>query len=57
MGDLFKIGDRVSVIVYAIGNKFPWVVNSIDGCMVEISQIGQPNEWVHFSEIIHYIDD
>lgn len=57
MSDLFKIGDRVRVIVYAIGNKFPWVVNSIDGCMVEILQIGQPNEWVHFSEIIHYIDD
>ena len=37
----------------ALGNKYTWMVESIDGIMVEISQVGQPNEWVHYSEIAH----
>ena len=51
----FKKGDQVVVITNALGNKFTWEVVGFDGCMVEISQIGQPNEyeWVHYMEIAY----
>ena len=49
----FKVGDKVFVTTIALGNKFTWGVVGFDGCMLEISQIGQPNEWVHYSEIAH----
>lgn len=55
--NIFEVGDKVVILTLAIGNKYPWKVDSIDGCMIEISQIGQPNEWVHFSEIVHATDE
>lgn len=48
---MFKVGDKVVLLTLALGNAYLWKVVSIDGCMIEISQTGQPNEWVHFSEI------
>ena len=50
---IFEVGDKVIVLTNALGNKYTWIVESIDGIMVEISQVGQPNEWVHYSEIAH----
>lgn len=55
--NIFEVGDEVIVLINALGNKYTWKVKSIDGCMVEISQIGQPDEWVHFSEIAHATDE
>ncbi|MEQ1068602.1 hypothetical protein [Acinetobacter lwoffii] len=49
----YEAGDKVVVLTNALGNKYTWIVKSIDGIMVEISQLGQPNEWVHYSEIAH----
>ena len=51
--NIFEVGDKVIVLTNALGNKYTWIVESIDGIMVEISQVGQPNEWVHYSEIAH----
>lgn len=51
--NIFEVGDKVVVLTNALGNKYTWIVESIDGIMVEISQLGQPNEWVHYSEIAH----
>ena len=51
--NIFEAGDDVVVLTNALGNKYTWIVKSIDGIMVEISQLGQPNEWVHYSEIAH----
>ena len=51
--NIFEVGDKVVVLTNALGNKYTWIVESIDGIMVEISQVGQPNEWVHYSEIAH----
>ena len=51
--NIFEVGDKVVVLTNALGNKYTWMVESIDGIMVEISQVGQPNEWVHYSEIAH----
>ena len=51
--NIFEVGDKVVVLTNALGNKYTWMVESIDGIMVEISQLGQPNEWVHYSEIAH----
>ena len=51
--NIFEVGDDVVVLTNALGNKYTWIVKSIDGIMVEISQLGQPNEWVHYSEIAH----
>ena len=51
--NIFEAGDKVIVLTNALGNKHTWIVESIDGIMVEISQVGQPNEWVHYSEIAH----
>ena len=51
--NIFEVGDKVIVLTNALGNKYTWMVESIDGIMVEISQVGQPNEWVHYSEIAH----
>ena len=53
---IFEVGDKVVVLTNALGNKYTWIVESIDGIMVEISQVGQPNEWVHYSEIAHRLD-
>ena len=50
---IFEVGDKVVVLTNALGNKYTWMVESIDGIIVEISQLGQPNEWVHYSEIAH----
>lgn len=51
--NIFEVGDDVVVLTNTLGNKYTWIVKSIDGIMVEISQLGQPNEWVHYSEIAH----
>ena len=51
--NIFEVEDKVIVLTNALGNKYTWIVESIDGIMVEISQVGQPNEWVHYSEIAH----
>jgi len=51
--NIFEAGDDVVVLTNALGNKYTWIVKSIGGIMVEISQLGQPNEWVHYSEIAH----
>lgn len=51
--NIFEVGDKAVVLTNALGNKYTWMVESIDGIMVEISQLGQPNEWVHYSEIAH----
>lgn len=51
--NIFEVGDKVVVLTNALGNKYTWMVESIDGIMVEISQLGQSNEWVHYSEIAH----
>lgn len=51
--NIFEVGDKVVVLTNALGNKYTWMVESIDGIMVEISQVGHPNEWVHYSEIAH----
>ncbi|WP_046205855.1 hypothetical protein [Acinetobacter radioresistens] len=55
--NIFEVGDKVVVLVNALGNKYTWIVKAIDGCMVQISQVGQPDEWVHFSEITHATDE
>ncbi len=54
--NIFEVGDRIIVLINALGNRYTWIVKSIDGCMIEISQVGQPDEWVHFSEIAHAAD-
>lgn len=54
--NIFEVGGKVVVLTNALGNKYIWIVKSIDGIMVEISQLGQPNEWVHYSEIAHATD-
>ena len=51
--NIYEVGDKVVVLTNALGNKYTWMVESIDGIMVEISQVGHPNEWVHYSEIAH----
>lgn len=55
--NIFEVGGKVVVLTNALGNKYIWIVKSIDGIMVEISQLGQPNEWVHYSEIAHATDE
>lgn len=54
---VYKVGDKVIVLTNALGNKYTWVVESIDGIMIEISQLGQSSEWVHYSEIAHATDE
>lgn len=49
----YVVGDRVVLLTLALGNSYLWNVVNTDGCMIEISQIGQKNEWVHFLEIKH----
>lgn len=54
--NIYEVGDKVVILTLALGNKYLWKVESIDGCMIEISQVGQPNEWAHFTEIMHATD-
>lgn len=53
----FKIDDQVVLLTLAVGNAYLWKVVSTDESMIEISQTGYPNEWVHFLEIKHASDD
>lgn len=49
----YVVGDRVVLLTLALGNSYLWNVVNTDECMIEISQIGQKNDWVHFLEIKH----
>lgn len=54
--NIFEVGDKVVILTLALGNQYLWTVEDTDGCMIEVSQLGRPNEWAHFAEIAHATD-
>lgn len=53
---VYEAGDDVLILTLALGNTYSWKVESFDECMIELSQVGQPNEWAHITEITHTTD-